>query len=209
MSTKNIILLVIGVAAAVALFLFGRSCGIKSVIKTTHIDTIIRKDSVRVKYQPVPYNVTHDSLIYVKGKPVIISVHDTTDLVRIEPADTVAILKRYYQKLFYDTTITFKRGSVRLIDTVTRNRITGRQVNVMVTDTTIHEVVTLRPPKRIILYFGIDYLGYQKTPFYALGADLTLKLPNDQLFTIGALVDKDGKLIYQAGYKRPIRLKRR
>lgn len=196
-------------AIIIGIFLYGRSCGVRSVLKTVGSDTTIRKDSIVIRYKPVPYKVTHDSIIYIKGKPVYISVHDTIPEIIIEPADTAAILARYYQKVFYDTTWNFKRGTVRLIDTVTRNRITGREVQVRVTDTTIKETTVLHPPKKMILYFGIDYLGYQKTPFFAAGVDLALKLPNDKLFEAGVLIDKDGKLIYQAGVKWPIRLRRK
>lgn len=192
--------------AVIGIFLLGRTCGIRSVLKTVHIDTIIHKDSEVVKYKPVPYKVVEKEKVYVKGKDNWL--HDTTNTleVRIEPVDTAAILKDYYATVYYDTTLKLKRGTARIRDTVSRNRIQGSSLETFNTDTTIKETTVLHPPGKIIVYWGVDYLANRKYPFYAGGVNLSVKFPKDQIITGGILIDRNNKLIYQGGLKFPIRL---
>lgn len=201
MITKNVILIIVSVVVALLLFVGGCKYGQHGILKT--VGTKVTHDSVRIVYQPTPFKVVSIDTLYIKGEKVVKWIYDTVEKTR---TDTVSIVKRCNEIAYYDTTFQLKRGTARLTDTVTMNRITGRRFETHYTDTTT--TIQLKPPKNFVLYFGIDYLGYQKTPFFAAGVDLALKLPNDKLFSVGALIDKDGKIIYQAGMKFPIRLRK-
>lgn len=190
-------------AILLALCIYCRRCGINSVIKTVGRDTTFYITKTDTIYQPKVTTITN--IVYVPktnwdtlwGEPTVI----------INPVDTAAILSDYYATRFYRDSQNLKRGSVIISDSVSRNRIVSRRLQTFNTDTTIRITTLLSPPGKIIVYFGIDYLGTVKYPFYATGVNLSLKIPNDRMFTAGILVDKNNKLIYQAGVKVPIRFR--
>jgi hypothetical protein len=189
-------------AAAAALFLFGRSCGVKSVTKHTGIDTVIYRDTTIIRYQPTPYKVIEQ--VYVQGKPYPVIVKEPP-YVMIEPVDTAAILADYNRTRLYDTTIALKRGTARIADTVTRNRITGRSLVLTGTDTTIRETVILRPPRRLVGY--IDLTGMAGRHDVGMGAGFSLKLPSDRSYGVGVQYLWNGKVMYYGRASIPIRLK--
>jgi hypothetical protein len=184
------ILIAIAVAI-VAIFLFGRSCGIRSVTKQAGSDTTIHKDSLVIRYKPVPYKVIeHDSDIVFRPWIVEKPVHDTTKgidhyfIIPLTKEDTLAIVKDYFQTAFYDTTIKLSRGMARLIDTVTENRISGRQVYVTGTDTTITNTIVIKPPRAIVLSFTLSAMGNFRSPLFGEGVGLNLKLPSEGTYDL-------------------------
>lgn len=190
---------------AVALFLFGRSCGIKGVLKSTGADTVVVVSRDTVSMQPVVVRVS-DSF-YVAGKPYpVIRYVEGAPVVIIEPVDTSAILADYYRTAMYDTTIRLSRGSARLQDTVTRNRISGRSIQITGTDTTITRTVTLTPPRRIVGY--LDLAGMGDRHDFGASAGFSLKLPSDRVYGAGVSYLWNGKIMYYGRVSVPIRLKR-
>lgn len=195
-----------------AIFYGGCQYGINSVLKTVGTVKTVTKDSIvyRDTGRIVPYRI--DVPIYIKGKdgkpyPVFDTLWGTQEV--IQPADTAAILARYYETAHYQHIVDTGRWKITVDESITQNRIKNWSLKAVSSDTVTVNTVQLKPPKNFVLYFGIDYLGRTKTPFYAIGADLSLKLPNDKLFSAGALIDKDGKLIWQGSYKMPIKFKKR
>lgn len=196
-------------AAIIGIFLFGRSCGINSVVKTVGSDTTVKKDSFIYVDRPVPYKIT-DSFIYVKGFPYPVKVYDTTEgKTIILPTDTAAILKRFFDVAYYNDVRSFKRGSVAISDTVTQNRIQGRSVKLLTADTVITNSTTLVQPKRLIVYAGFDLMGTRKNPFFGGTVDLSLKDIRDRMYLLGIGRTVQGNTIYKAGMKFPIRLKKK
>lgn len=167
-------------------------------------DTIIRIDSSNVSYIPIPVHVEVPTVIHVPGKDIIKYEKETIEIP--VDADTAAILQRYYTKRYYVDTINRGSAWIRISDTVTQNKIVGRGVIVTVRDTLIRETITLTQPKRMVVYFGVSAMGMPKTPFYAIGGQLSLKGKNDKIYGVGAFLNKDGEVMYQAEYKIPIRL---
>lgn len=204
--TSNINWWKIGVIAAVvvALFLLGRSCGIKSVVKRAGSDTVVVISRDTVAMQPVVVRVS-DSF-YVAGKPYpVIRYVEGAPVVIIEPVDTAAILADYYRTALYDTTIALKRGTARLQDTVTRNRIRGRSIQITGTDTTITRTVTLTPPRRLVGYLDITGIGGRHE--VGAGVGFSLKLPSDRAYGVGVSYLWNGKIVYYGRASIPIRLK--
>ena len=201
------IMIFAAIIAVVLLFLWGRSCGIQSVIKNTKIDTLIRRDTVERSYI-----VRHDSIAYQKvyvsqvkydtlwGEPEII----------IEPTDTAAILKDYYATRFYKDTQILKRGTVIIRDTITENRILGRGLTVTGVDTTITKTIVLKPPRNIVGYWTLSGLGNFKNPFGGAGVGFGLKLPSDKVYQIELkyldVVDKN-RIYGEVTVMFPIRLR--
>lgn len=196
----------IGVIAAIviALFLLGRSCGIKSVTRNTGSDTVVVISRDTVAMQPVVVRVS-DSF-YVAGKPYpVIRYVEGAPVVIIEPVDTVAILADYYRTALYDTTVALTRGTARLQDTVTQNRIAGRSIQITGTDTTITRTVTLTPPRRLVGYLDLTGMGGRHD--FGLGAGFSLKLPSDRAYGVGVSYLWNGKMMYYGRASIPIRLK--
>lgn len=192
-------------AAIIAIFLLGRQCGIKSVLKTVHVDTTVHKDSLVIRYKPVPYKVVDVDTLFMQGKPTPYAVHDTVKEVVTRYIDTSQVINKYFETAYYKDVHDVKRGTVTILDTVTQNRIIGRQLQVNIADTVIKETMALHPPNHFVMYFGVDYFANAKNPFYAGGVNLSAKLPNEKIFTVGVLVDKENKIVYQGGIKIPIR----
>lgn len=207
MTTPNKITGILAIAALAGFGFFMRSCGINSVLRSAGSDTTVSHDTVIIKYQPVPYMITRDSLIYVNGKPVVVQIHDTThlEIVRIDPVDTAAIVARCNQTAYYRDTRDTGRAKITIIDTVTQNRITGRQVQVAFTDTVINNTTVLRPPKPIVLSFVISNTGNLSSPLYAQGVGLSLRLPSDREYQVQYINIPNHKPMYQATVSLPIR----
>lgn len=180
------------------------SCNKSDTVSHT-IDTTIRKDSIVVVGVPVPYKVI--DTFYLPGKPRPYAVYDTLyGEGKIREVDTAEILRRYYEVAYYKDVKDIKRGTATIYDTVTQNRIVGRSLKVVVSDTTIREVITLTQPKRLILFFGVSATGSRKDPFHMAGMDLTLKGKNDRMYSVGANIDQHGTLYGTFGYRIPIKL---
>lgn len=202
------------IALAVIIFLFLRSCGQGcGIFKRTsnNTDTIsVKIDTVFVKVkadtQYVPEIIGVTNTIHVTKY-----LHDTlTEFeVRIDPTDTAAILQRFYQKVFYSDTQNVKTyGSIIIQDSVTQNRITSRRLQTNLSIPEVTKTITLRD-RRTIGYIGFSAMGDPDNIIYALGADFSLKLKNDKIFSIGANYTRNDVLYYEAAFKLPIRLKRK
>lgn len=198
-------------AVIIAMFFLGRCNGIQSVIKRTGSDTTVRKDSIQLAYVPVPVLVKYDSLLY-KDKLVKVQVYDTlwgTPEVVIEPVDSAEILKDYYAARIYSDTQRLKRGQVIINDTVSRNRITGRGLNVTGADTVIKNTVVFYPPKKAVGYFTLSGMGNAKTPGAGIGAGFGLKLPNDRIYQVEYKLMTGNRPALEARIFFPIRLLKR
>lgn len=182
--TKNQLIGVIGITAAVGLFLLGRGCGIKSVEKTAGTVVTVTKDSLVYVDRPKPYKV--DSLVYVKGKDgeikTIIKTLPGVPEIIIEPADTAAILKKFYEVAYYQDIRDTGRARITILDTVTQNRIRGRSVKVLFSDTTTKTTMILKPPRNLVGYFTVSAMGNFQYPGAGIGAGFALKLPNDRFY---------------------------
>lgn len=206
MTRRDKILLAAGVAAAAGLFFWGWSCHSAQVKRSAGSDTVVTVSKTDTIYRPHPVKIIKDSIQYVP-----VTLHDTLEMpgeveIRIDPADTAAILADYNATRFYADTQTLARGKVIIADSVTRNRITSRRLQTEGTDTIITNTTVLQQPKKLILYFGLQAFGQRKDPFHAAGIDLSLKGFNDRQYGLEMIVDKNGEIYYGVIYKVPIRL---
>ena len=135
-------------------------------------------------------------------------VHDTlsTFEVRIDPADTAAILKRYYEKIAYSDTQKLNYGTITINDTVTQNRIVSRGIKTNIAVPTIRETTVLRTPERTQIWVGANAMSDLKQ-FYT-GAELMLKTKGNIAYAGGVMIGQDGKPLYTGGVKILIRLRK-
>lgn len=195
------------VAAVVALFLWGYSCGKGALGRRVESDTTVRKDSLVFRYKPTPYKVVQMDTQWLASKPIII--HDTTPgaiTTITESVDSTAILRDYFATRFYDTTFTLKRGTIRRKDTVSMNRIVGTGMIAKFTDTTIIKKEIVVQPRRIVGSVRITNIGNATNLLFAQGASFDLKLPNNHTYGIGAFLVPNHKPMVQLSMGFPIRL---
>jgi len=211
---KNTQVHIFYIVLVIAIFLFLRQCGQglgilnggKKIPDTISVKTIIKEVPVKGDTVYVPEIVGVSNTIYVPR-----TLHDTlTEFeVRVDPADTAAILARYFQKAYYkDVQKVGAYGSVTIFDTVSENRIVSRR---FVTDLKIPEkttVVTLRD-KRTIGYLDIAGIGNPTNAIYGISAGFSLKLKNDKQYGGGLMYSRDNVLYYYGKFSLPIRLKHR
>lgn len=194
-----------GVLAAIIIIVFfvGRGCGIKSVISRTGSDTTVRKDSIVIRYKPMPYKVIDIDTAWIK-KPVPYKVVDTFTVydVRIDPADTAAILAMCSERVYYDTTVHLKRGIIRIRDTVQHNRLQGRELFLNVTDSIITNTITKTIPRRYVGYFTVS----GSFPVYGAGFGLALKNPKDFVYQTEIKFMQGHKPTFEGRLLFPIRL---
>lgn len=174
-------------------------------VKTDTVWIAIQGDTV---YVPQLQTITRHNTVY---KPYYRT--DTLETFEVLPADTAAIIARFYQTAFYSDTISSKDTTLRkygyviVNDSVHQNRITNRR---LITNLKIPEVtntVTLVKNKPV-LYMGATVMGTPTAPLYAVGGDLSLKSVNGKIYTVGAMSTKTGAMYYVAGIKVPVRIRK-
>lgn len=211
MTTSQKISIGAGAIILLLLMLWSRSCGIKSVTKRTGSDTVVRVDSfIHVDKQIVPVETIKTVTKYVDGKKTTITIHDTLETfeVRIDPVDTAGILARFQDTAVYDNTIPFNRGSVRLREKVSENRIKARQMDVTVNDSVITNTITIKPPRKMVGYFTLSGMGSIKEPFGGAGAGFGLKLPNERVYQMELKTVRGLGIMAEGTIFFPIRFKK-
>jgi len=196
MTTKNGILLAVGVAAAIALFYSGCKFGQNGILKQTKVDTVVTHDTTKIIFNnQIPYAVHDSKIYYVNGKPY--PVHDTTEIPVIIDGkiDTLALIRRFLDTAFYATTKTQGKIKVTSSDTVTQNRKVGSSLVIISEDTLIKQTTVLRPPKNFVIYYTLSSGGNFNNPLYEQGAGLAIKMPSDKVYQLE---------IKRAGNHRPM-----
>lgn len=182
--------------------IFGGIFGSKTDTLSVKVDTVWVIERGDTMYIPVPQKITNT--IY---KPLYKT--DTLEITEVLPTDTAAILARFYQKVFYsDTQSIADYGKLIISDTVYRNRIVSRRLQTDFRIPNTNTTVTVEK-KRNVVYMGANLVGTPINPIYAVGGDLSLKTKDDKIYSVGAFSTKSGAIYYQAGFRAPIRLRKK
>jgi hypothetical protein len=209
---------IVWVLVAVLLILLIRGCGKGNTgffscngndtvsVKRDTVIAYIKGDTV---YVPEPEFVGVTNTIHV---PVL--VHDTLEMdgetiVKIQHDDTAAILHDYYITRYYSDTQNLARGRVIIQDSVTENRITRRRLKTFGTDTTINTIITLRQPKKLIVYFTTSLTGNLHDPVDGIGTGIALKGKNDVIIGGEVKFQTDKRPMYEGRIMLPLRLTKR
>jgi len=195
------IILVIVLVARSCRYSFGGLFGSKTDTVKVVRDTAIFYTVTDTAYIPQVTKITNT--IY---KPLYKTDTLETYEVRIEPADTAAIVARFNERAFYSDKQLVAGGSITIEDSLYQNRITSRRLTTNLPTTTITNTITLKENRNVV-YIGAGAIGNQNN--LSVGADLSLKTRNDNMYSAGAFISTKGDLQYQFMYKVPIRLKKR
>ncbi len=177
----------VGLGCVAAIFLFGKSCGINSVMKKVGKDTTVFHHYFDTSYVPVPV----DSIVPIYTKVPIPykeedpkKVNESDYYIGPEDCDTVEFRNLWTEhnttKFFNDSIgLTFTRtildkkgrkvkdttiakGSVNILDTLFQNRFLGRGFHLALHDTTINTTTELTRPRKFVLY-GTGSVGFTFT----------------------------------------------
>jgi hypothetical protein len=139
------------------------------------------KDYEVIKHEIDTFYETKTQTVYRKGKDI---THEV-EIVKEIPAnvDTASILKDYYARVFYNDTFKLKDtlGYIAINDTISKNRIVGRNFYSSINIPTIKETLYLKEISNNWFIGPSVQLG---SPF-SLGGDLHLKSKKDMLFGVG------------------------
>ena len=164
--------------------------------KSTTIDKpIIKHDTIRIK---------KDSTIYSKPKVIKIAGESKIDTFYLPNPNYNKLLKQYRDLLtlyfrnniINDTLKLDKFGSVFVVDTLTKNVISGRtykyHLNIPEINTTI-----IKPSKLINqVYVGGSIEGTNISPVHQITAGFLLKNKRDQIYGIYTGIDFNGQIVY-------------
>jgi hypothetical protein len=151
------------------------------------------------------YITVVDSSNWTKPEPKTITYwkHDTLEVTNtVEKQipvkiDTLAILKDYYAKRYYQDTVRTKFGYIVMKDTITENKIVARKhvdsLSLPVVTNTVQIPIKIRNQ----VYAGILFQGGKENFLSGAGAGLMLKTKSDKVYQIAALQNFNGGQIYQ------------
>jgi len=184
-----------GILLILILF-FGIGLYIGNKTSNPEIVSVIKRDTIKGDSIPYPVEIT-------KPVPTYIDTGSIDTILKYKDVDTLAILKDYYTKRFYNDTILSKDSSVFIImkDSVTRNRITYRKPYIQ------NRRETKIINKQTVVTYNRDgiYLGFN-AGLSEFGGDI-MYLKNRNM--IGAGVDimrinQENKYFFKIKYKRQI-----
>lgn len=204
---NRIVFGVIG-GALVGIFLWGRSCGVKSVItKAGRIDTTyLKPDTIRTV---VTHEVLKPYAVLVKGKDGKI-IHDTVIVEKPLPEDTIGVYNDYFRTYAYSYQERLRYGVLTINDTLSQNMFVGRSVT-FVSDSipVVTRSILIQQPKKLVLYLGASAFGNRNDLLYGAGVDLSLQGLNGKQYGVGITYTKGNNLYYGINYRIPIRLKKK
>jgi hypothetical protein len=150
-------------------------------IVITHIDTLIKHDTIR-KFKK------GDSI------PFIVLGIDTTTI-----HDTIRIIQDYASIKSYSDTFRIDTDNyVSIQDTISKNKIIGRSYFSNFTQKTIRIETTKATPSKIELYLGLlgDLRRFDEK--VGIGVGFAIKVPKKGLFTFGATTNQYSLGIYKS-----------
>ncbi len=188
----------------------GGFLGSKTDTLSVRSDTVWAITESDTVYVPKPFTITNTRTNTVY-KPFYRT--DTLEISEVLPTDTAAILARFYQKAFYQDTVSKKDTTLRkygfviVADSIHQNRITSRRVITSLKIPEVTNTITLVKSKPVV-YMGATVMGTPASPVYAIGGDLSLKSVNGKMYSIGAMSTKQGAMYYTGSLRVPIRLRK-
>lgn len=156
-------------------------------------------------------NLVPDTVYYPKPYPVIVEkeVKEFYPVYYPKHIDTTAILKDYYSAKIYADTVGTKYGDIVVNDTISKNSVQGRSLYYDFQIPTVTRQITIREPKRTIMYAGAGVWGSDVSLLYGTEVNLSLKNKQDKIFSLKGMLDRQGNVVYGFGVSVPIRLKKR
>jgi len=194
------------IVIAILAFMYAKSCNCGRTQPAT-------QDTIRVKTLVIHDTIKQDTNYIPVVKKVIIPVisHDTLYRPSLppEPINNDRVVLDYYTVKTTSDTIKNEYGNIIINDTVTENRIYRRGVKTNLDIPTVVKTYTIEARQRTVLLFGVGMIGNETSPLYGTEATFDLKTKSDKIYEIGAILLRGGDLYYSAGFKIPIRLRKK
>lgn len=146
-----------------------------------------------IKHTIDTFEVEKIKIVTKKGKDIVHEVIDVDTLIvkELVNVDTAALLRDYLAKVIYKDTLVLDDGlgTIALTDTITKNRILGRNWNAKVKERIIKEELIVKEPAKAQVYYGLN-AGFNKTDYVSsVGAGIILKTKKDKLYQLGVGVN--------------------
>ena len=186
-------------AMAILLFLFGRSCGIKSVVKKSNVITSIKYDTIYLtKDSIIPSKVLPPEIIYkykkdtlvIQGEPYVVTVDEYCPIDDLNDYNS--------KKVYIDTSV----KGLTIKDTIYKSKIYKRDISLVVPEKIVKEESIFVQPKRIV--------GYLTLSGSAMSSSIGFSIKNrkDFIYGIGARTDYKHYPQIEFNISLPIKLKK-
>jgi hypothetical protein len=148
--------------------------------------------------------IDSSSWMHPEPKTVTLWHHDTLEITntveRVVPTkvDTLAILKDYFAKRYYEDTIRNAYGYIIIKDTITENKVAARKHSERFTIPVVTTTIQLPVKQKTQVYAGILAQGSKDNLLSGFGVGLMLKTKKDQVYQLAALQNINGGQLYQA-----------
>lgn len=179
----------LALAGCIILLLMMKYCSTAPKVEiTVKTDTVYRhvRDTIHMYTPTWLVKTDHDTVtVYVPGNSANISL-----------TDTAAILKDYLTAYYYVDSIGTGYGTVKVEDTIRRNRITARR---WYTDITVPEITTTKTQStklRNQIYIGMHLAGSNNL-FSGFGPGILLKTRADKIYQLRGTWLTTGNWLYQ------------
>lgn len=203
---KNFTLLVI--ALLVIIILLQRSCnGNSNQINKPEIIKIEGKSYEVIKRITDTLIVPTVQTVYKAGSTIY---KDRTIYVEIPTRiDTTQIINEYLSINVYKDTLLLQDslGYISVIDSISKNLLTGRVWDAHVNKTTINNTIYLKTLPKNQLYLG-GMISYARPAEVLIGTNLILKTKTDKMYTIGYSVSSDVNSYFHIGIAWKLSLKK-
>lgn len=182
MKVDNRIIAGVSVLAVAAVFLWGRSCGVKSVIRK-----VGKPDTTFIKLPPVTITVEKEKLKpvavikYLPGRVIV----DTEFVEKPLPTDTAGIIADYYRTYAYEYTDKIGPVTITLFDTVSQNMFFGRGLKGVIDSLPVAirtDTLIINEAEKMRLYGSLSGMGSKSN--IGGGAGFALKLPNEKIYEL-------------------------
>lgn len=168
----------------------------------------LKAENAKLKEQVLGVEPVQGSAIHFDT--VTIAVHDTVRKTKLQPGridSFVSFDRDTIERVEYRDTTHTQFGAVIIHDTVEANRVTGRSVITDFQFPVITQTIKTPAQPKAAVFLGLNFQGNATDYVQAFGPSLMLKTKQDRVIELGALYNKSGQVIYQAGLKWKIKLK--
>lgn len=174
------------------------------------VDTFYAEAKTDTQYVPKPYKVNVPYRIELRAnEDSFLLALSNKEAILADREHTIAMLRDHLSTKYYSDTQSIKYGSLVINDTLNRNSIIGRGIRLSQRIPEIKTTYTIRAKQKTIFYLGADVYSNFNNPIWGVGANASLKLKNEKIYSLGAVLPQNNSVVYTFGFKIPIRLNKK
>ena len=200
---------VIVIAIAVGIFIFRECSSSDTPGETVNVDG---KKYELIKHKIDTFVVEHTQIKYKRGQDIyhetIVEKEKRVEVPVYIKADSERIVREYHSKVLYKDKLVLENGlgTIDITDTISMNKIIGRQWNAKIKERTITDTKIVKELPKNQVYIGVQtIIGGSNV---MVGPQLTLKTKKDNMYGTGMLIDGHGNKYLGVSLGWKIRLKK-